>query len=330
MITFAHPLFFSLMIFLPLIFFLKDQKSGKIRYSSLKILKASLVKKQRFHPRIILLLLRVFTLVLFILALARPQVGKTLSEVSSEGIDIMLALDTSESMRALDFKKKNKPVERLEIVKDVVRDFIKNRTGDRMGLIVFGEDAFTQCPLTLDHGILMDFIDKIEVGMAGKATAIGQALALGVNRVKDVKRKSKIIILLTDGRSNAGHVPPEKAAVLAKKYHIKVYTIGVGTKGKAPFLVKTVFGSSYAYQNVDIDEKTLRSIAELTGGRYYRATDKDELEEIYREIDQLETTEIKIKEYTEYKEIFGLFILMALFLLSIEIILSQTVLRKIP
>lgn len=330
MMVFAYPWFGVLALLVPLAIYYSSKTKSRIRFSSIAILKKAQLTGPRIHPRQILFVLRALVLILFTFALCRPQTGKTFTEVTSEGVDIMLALDTSGSMKALDFKRQGKPVERVEIVKEVVRDFVKMRKGDRMGLIVFGDEAFTQCPLTLDHGILMDFIDKIEIGMAGQGTAVGSAVGVGVTRMKDLKAKSKILILLTDGSSNAGSITPIKAAELAQKYDIKIYTIGVGTNGKAPFLVDSFFGKKYVYQKVDIDEKTLREIAQITGAAYYRAQNKDELKGIYEKIDALEKTEVKIKEYTEYNEVFHWFLLPAILLLLLEILLSQTWLRKLP
>lgn len=329
MIRFADPLYLVLFILIiPMIIFGRSS-GGRFRFSSLAILK-KVNSGFRFHPRMILLLLRILALTLFVLAIARPQSGKLFSEVASEGVDIVLALDTSGSMEALDFKLNDRPVDRLTIVKKVVSEFIDKRPSDRMGLVVFGEDAFTQCPLTLDHGILLDFLKKIEIGMAGNATAIGSAIGTSIKRIKDLKSKSKIVILLTDGRSNAGRVPPIKASELAATYGIKIYTIGVGTKGRAPFLTDTIFGKRYTYQEVDIDEDTLIKIAENTGAKYYRATATDELSAIYDEIDKLEKTEVKVKEYTEYYELFHWFLIPAILLLLLEIVLGHTRLRKIP
>ena len=329
MIRLAHPWF--LLFLIPLIFiFLRGGRSGgRIRFSSVATIKL-LIKRHRFHPRQMLLLLRFLALALLIVALSRPQAGKKFTEVKSEGVDIILLLDTSGSMKALDFVEEGERVDRLTVVKKVVSEFVKKRAADRMGLVVFGEDAYTQCPLTLDHGILIDFLEKTEIGMAGDATSIGDALAIGVKRMKDLKAKSKILILLTDGRNTAGEIHPLKAAELAKAFDLKVYTIGVGTNGKAPFLVDTIFGKRYVYQDVDIDEDTLKKIAEATGGLYYRATDTESLKKIYNEIDSLEKTEIRSKEYTEYNEMFHSFLIWGIFLLLIEIFLSQTRLRKIP
>ncbi len=326
---FAHPLFLFLLFTVIPVYLRGETTGGRLRFSSLKSLK-SLKSSGGFHPRKFLMWLRIITLIFFVLALARPQQGKKFTEVASEGVDIMLLLDTSGSMQALDFERNGKRVNRLEIIKEVVAKFIDKRAADRMGLVVFGEDAYTQCPLTLDHGILLELLSKIEIGMAGDSTAIGSAIGVGVNRMKDLKAKSKVMILLTDGRSNAGQLPPDKAADLAKTFGVKIYTIGAGTRGKAPFLTDTIFGQRYVYQDVDIDEDTLQKVAETTGGKYYRATQTEELEKIYAEIDSLEKTEIKAKTYTEYNELYIYFLLIGIFSLLAEIVLSQTKLRKIP
>ena len=259
----------------------------------------------------VLVLLRCIALVLLIIALARPQSGTKASEVLTEGIDIMLCLDTSGSMQALDFKWQDERHNRLEVVKNVVSDFINGRTNDRIGMVVFGEEAFTQCPLTLDYGVLLNFLDQVEIGMAGDSTAIGSALGTCVNRLKERESKSKVIILLTDGRSNAGSLSPQTAAEIAETYSIKTYTVGVGTAGEVPFLVDTIFGKKYMYQRVDLDEETLKEIATVTGGSYFKATDTETLEEIYRKIDKLEKTKVEVKEYMEYEELFGWFLLSA-------------------
>ncbi len=329
MIRFADPLYISLIILLLPMLFFGRKAGGRIRFSSIATLK-KVTHTHQFHPRQLLILLRVVAIICLVFAIARPQSGKKFSEVTSQGVDIVLAIDTSGSMEALDFKENDKPVNRLHIVKKVVADFIDKRGADRIGLVVFGEEAYTQCPLTLDHGILLDFLKRLEIGMAGNATAIGSAVGTAIKRMKDLKSKSKIMILLTDGRSNAGRLPPLKASELANTYDIKIYTIGVGTKGKAPFLMDTIFGKRYTYQDVDIDEKTLTEMAEKTGAKYYRATDTQELAKIYEEIDKLEKTEVKVREYTEYHELFHWFLIPGLLLLLLEILLANTRLRKIP
>lgn len=276
------------------------------------------------------IILRFLAIALLVLALARPQEGRKSMEILSVGVDIILATDTSGSMQALDFFKGKDRVNRLEVVKDVVREFIANRVNDRMGMVTFGAEAFTQCPLTLDHNILLSFLDNLKIGMAGDSTAIGSAIGIAVKRLKDLKAKSKIIILLTDGRNNAGNIPPLQAAEIAKTYNIKIYTIGVGTLGKAPFLVDSILGQQLVYQDVDLDEDTLKSIASTTGGKYFRATDRETLKDIYTQIDKLEKSEVKVIDHAEYKEMFPSFLVAGLTLLLLETILANTRLRRIP
>ena len=300
-----------------------------MRFSSLDNLKR-LKKSTSIFLRYILLVLRCLAIALFVMALARPQSGTKASEVLTEGIDIVLCLDTSGSMQALDFKWKNERQNRLQVVKKVVSDFIKGRKNDRIGMVVFGEEAFTQCPLTLDYGVLLSFLDQVEIGMAGDSTAIGSALGTCIKRLKELKSKSKVVILLTDGRNNAGRVSPETAAEIAKTFNIKTYTIGVGTEGEVPFLVDTIFGKKYVYQRVDLDEDTLKEIANITRGKYFKATNTKALEEIYNQIDNLEKTKVEVKEYMEYEELFGWFLLPGLACIMLEIILANTRFRKIP
>ncbi len=326
---FTDPYLLSLLLLIVPLFFFGRFSGGTVKFSGISSFK-SIHAGAKLNPRLILLVLRLFAITLFILALARPQSGKTFSKISSNGVDIMLAIDTSGSMRAMDFKIDDKPTERLTIVKNVVKDFIDKRTHDRIGLIVFGDEAFTQCPLTLDHGILIDFLDRTHIGMVGESTAIGQAIGTTVNRLKDIKSKSRILILLTDGRNNSGQIGPMTAAKISNTYNIKIYTVGVGTRGKAPFLTDTFFGKRFVYQDVDIDEETLQEIAQATGGKYYRAANSEELVKIYDDIDKLEKTEVKINEYTEYEEQFKWFLLVGIMVLLVEILLSNTKLRKIP
>lgn len=278
-------------------------------------------------------LLRVFTVVLVALAILRPQTGRKHSQVLTEGIDIILAVDTSGSMQALDLdadRPLQKRRDRLAVVKDVVAEFVKKRPNDQIGVVVFGEEAYTQCPLTLDHGIVSTFLDQLEIGMAGDGTAIGSAIGTTVRRLKDSQAKSKVVILLTDGRNNSGSLKPAKAAEVAKAFDVKIYTIGAGTRGKAPFLVDGLFGKQPVYQDVEIDEPVLRTIAETTGGTYFRAEDMEALAKIYDQIDELEKTEIKSMSYLEYNEEFSAFIVAALLLLLLEVILLSTRFRKVP
>ena len=331
MIRFEDPWLCVLFILIPSVVFYQWRGLGRsrVRFSTLNNLK-KLKKSTSITLRYILLVLRCLAISLLVVALARPQSGTKASEVLTEGIDIILCLDTSGSMQALDFKWGNERQNRLQVVKKVVSDFIKGRKNDRIGMVVFGEEAFTQCPLTLDYGVLLSFLDQVEIGMAGDSTAIGSALGTCVKRLKELKSKSKVIILLTDGRNNAGSVSPETAAEIAKTFTIKTYTIGVGTEGEVPFLVDTIFGKKYVYQRVDLDEDTLEEIARITGGKYFKATDTKALEEIYDQIDTLEKTKVEAKEYMEYEELFGWFLFPGLACTLLEIVLAHTRFRKIP
>jgi Ca-activated chloride channel family protein len=277
--------------------------------------------------------LRLVTVALLVMAMARPQTGRKLTQVSSEGIDIVLVMDTSGSMQALDLDA-DRPIQRrrnrLEVAKDVVREFVEGRANDLVGLVVFGDDAFTQCPLTLDHAVLLDLLADVEVGVAGDRTAIGSAIGTAVKRLRQSKAKSKVVVLLTDGRSNAGTLAPATAAELARTQGVKIYTIGAGTRGRAPFLVDSVFGPRVVYQDVDIDEAQLRSIAETTGGAYYRAEEREALRSIYDEIDRLERTEITTQSYVEYEDRYSWFVVAALGLLMVEVALLGTRLRALP
>ena len=307
----------------------KGKQQATISYSSIDTLQA--IRSARVEILSILpLVLRVIAISLLVLSLARPQEGYKSTEILSVGVDIMLALDTSGSMQALDFIKDEKRDTRLAMVKDVVSQFIDNRPNDRMGMVVFGSDAYTQCPLTLDQGILKSFLSKLDIGMAGDSTAIGSAIGIAVKRLKDLESKSKVIILLTDGQNNAGSLPPLQAAQTAKAFGIKIHTIAVGTHGKAPFLVNSIFGQRYVYQQVDIDEDTLKKISDLTGGQYFRATDLESLKTIYKQIDEMEKSEVKVIDHSEYTELFHYFLIPGLLILLLEILLSNTVLRRIP
>lgn len=331
MLRFEDPWVLILLIAIPFMLFYgwRSLGSGRIRFSSLDILK-QLKRPYSLLLRKGLIVIRCLAVCFFVLALARLQSGIKSTEISTEGVDIMLCLDTSGSMKALDFKDEGKRTDRLQVVKKVVSEFIRGRKNDRIGMVVFGEEAFTQCPLTLDYGVLLSLLDSVEIGMAGDSTAIGSATAICVKRLKDLKSKSKVIILLTDGRNNAGAISPLTAAEIAATYNIKTYTIGVGTEGEAPFLVDSFFGKQYVYQRVDLDEDTLQKIAQKTGGRYFRATNTEALEKIYKQIDEMEKTEIKIKEYMEYEELFMYFLIPGLCFLLLEVVLANTRLRKIP
>ncbi len=269
--------------------------------------------------------LRVMTISLIIIAIARPQSTLSWKNQESEGIDIVLALDISSSMLARDFEP-----DRLEAAKDLAIQFIAGRRNDRIGLVVFSGESFTQCPLTTDHSVLINLFRDIQSGMIEDGTAIGMGLATSVSRIKDSDAKSKVIILLTDGVNNQGAIAPATAAELAQTFGIRVYTIGVGTEGMAPYPIQTPFGTQLRNMPVEIDEETLQDIANKTGGEYFRATDNDKLKQIYEQIDQLEKTKIEVKEFSQKDEEFLIFVLIAALLLLSDIILRNTLLRQIP
>ncbi len=276
------------------------------------------------------IMLRAGCLVLLVLAAARPQLYNVSREIQSPGVDIMVCLDTSGSMQALDFTLGGEPVSRLAAVKKVVGEFIEKRDMDRIGLVVFGTQAFTQSPLTLDKGLLMDLVKRMKIGMAGDKTAIGSAIAVGGKRLKDLKAKSKILILLTDGRQTAGGLTPSEAVEAVQALGIKIYTIGVGGTEPAPFPIHTPFGTKIIRQSVDLDEGTLMKVAKIGHGQYFRAADTDRLQEIYDIIDQQEKTEVKVKEFFHFRELYPYFLVPAILLLAVEIAIRTTVLRTIP
>lgn len=330
--TFNNPLLLCLILLIPLYLWYKTRRSrgGAILYSSIeqvKKLKPSNTIKLRQLPAY----LRSFALFLIVISLARPQKGIEHTKIPTEGIDIVLALDVSTSMLAEDFTLNGKRANRLAAVKPIVREFIQGRSNDRIGMVVFAGRPYTQCPLTLDYGILLQFLDKIEIGMVEDGTAIGSALSTCINRLKDITGKSRVVILLTDGRNNMGKIDPLTAAEMAHTMGVKVYTVGAGTKGMAPYPLTDFFGNKvYQRVPVDIDEDTLKQIAQITGGMYFRAMDTESLKEIYKEIDQMEKTKVEVKIYMEYKELFTYFLLPGLFLIILEVLISNTWLRKIP
>ncbi len=322
-----HPGFLCLLLLLPfLLWYLSKKNSGRIRFSDLSI-------SRQIAPSFwvkclpVLNLVRFLVIVLMICALARPQSSHSRQQITSEGIDILLILDISGSMRAEDFK----PDSRLHAAKAVIHEFLDDRKNDRIGLVVFAGESFTQCPLTLDYQVLGNLILNVEIGMLEDGTAIGDALANATNRLRHSTAKSKIAILLTDGENNAGTIDPLTAAQAAKALSVKVYTIGMGKEGGAfiPYH-DPIFGLQYSPNRTYVDEETLKQIAEITDGRYFRATDNQKLSEIYQEINQLETTKIEVTEYTRYKELAAYPLILATLLLILEIILSNTRLRKIP
>lgn len=328
-IEFSSPYWLLLLAIIPLMllykYYSKRQEIEPMTFSTLESISGLYSWKEKaikYLPT-----LRYLTLAALMLAMARPQ--QTLKEevVKAEGIDIILAMDLSSSMLAKDFNP-----DRLTVSKEVAAKFVDKRVYDRIGLVVFAGDSFTQTPLTTDHNILKDFLANIECGMLDDGTAIGMGLATATNRLKNSKSKSKVIILLTDGVNNAGYIKPLTAAEIAEEYDMKIYTIGIGTTGAALTPVnrrndgKFVFGMS----KVNIDEKLLSEISKMTGGRYFRATDEAMLNSIYDEIDQLEKTEMEVNVFKRYKDIFRIPLMLAFGLLLLEFILRQTILRTLP
>ncbi|MDM8543792.1 VWA domain-containing protein [Desulfococcaceae bacterium HSG9] len=332
MFRFASPFYFLLLIAVPAaLWFHKKRmrrpvmKIGSV--SSVRGLKGSLALKSAW----ILSFLKYTAFILLVTAMARPQWGTRHTSVLTEGVNIILAVDLSESMAALDFKRKGNIVNRLEAVKGVVQNFIAKRDGDRIGLVVFGSQAYTQLPLNRDYNTIATILAELKIGSAGPATAIGDAIGISLKRLKDIKSKSNIIILLTDGRSNAGELSPDAAAAIAEQTDVKIYTIGVGSKGKAPFLVNhPILGQRYVYQQVDIDEVTLKEIAEKTGGLYFRAENTGSLQKIYNIIDRMEKTEVKVKSYAEYREFYSYLLIIALILMAVRVLLVNTKYLRMP
>ena len=331
MYRFADPIYLILLFVLPALIFWyfkgMRRSSGKMRYSDIGLLKRlGTTPKQRL--RHVLFLFRLSALALLLLALARPQSSSKETEVSTEGVDIVLAMDVSSSMLAEDFKPHN----RLEAAKNVAQDFVKGRANDRLGLVVFAGESFTQCPLTLDYGVLLTLLDDQKVADKDwDGTAIGMGLVNAVNRLRDSKAKSKIVILLTDGVNNRGEVDPVTAARIAEALNVKIYTIGAGKRGTAMYPVDDpVLGKHYVPMQVQIDEDVLRNIASITGGKYFRATNSDKLKEIYTEIGEMEKTKIEVKEFTRYEEYFVYLLTVGLLLLLLELVLANTYFKKLP
>ena len=325
--TFAHPYYFLLLLLLipAILWYVLKRKQ---RYASLQgsntfaFQQMPKTWKQRCQHLPFVLRCLVFSLV--VVVLARPQSVDSWQNTSTEGIDIVVALDISTSMLAEDLKPN-----RLEAAKSIASSFVADRHNDNIGLVLFAGESFTQCPLTTDHAVLMNLFGSIQCGMIEDGTAIGLGLANAVSRVKDSQAKSKVIILLTDGTNNRGDIDPLTAAELAKTFGIRVYTIGVGKKGKAPYPFQTANGVVYQNVEVNIDEEPLKQIASLTGGVYFRATDNATLAGIYQEIDQLEKTKMQVREYSKRQEEFRPFALAAFLLLLIEIMLRQ-IIRSLP
>jgi Ca-activated chloride channel homolog len=326
--VFATPWALWGLVLIPLLvyWYVRKQRvmSSDVRFSTLDAFRNSrptLRERLRHAP----VALRLLTLGVLIVALARPQLTSQGENIYTEGIDIALLLDISGSMLAEDFQPN-----RRQAAKEVAQSFVEGRTNDRIGLVIFAGQSFTQCPMTLDYRVLRTLLKQVKPGMVEDGTAIGMAIAQGVNRLKDSKAKSKVMILLTDGVNNRGEIDPLTAANIAQTFGIRIYTVGVGTVGEAPYPVQTPFGVRYQNIPVDVDEKTLKSIADMTGGNFYRATNNRALKEIYAEIDKLEKTRIEVKSYRSYADTFVPWAFIGLVALVLEIVLAGTYLRKLP
>ncbi len=318
---------FLLLLLLPVVFWYVQElrrSDASLQISAHRSL-LTFPKSKRLYLLHVPFLLRVAALVLTTIALARPQFSNKWSKESTEGIDIMMALDVSGTMLAEDLKPN-----RLEGAKSVATEFILARPNDNIGLVVFAGESFTQCPLTTDHAVLVNLFNGVEYGMIEDGTAIGLGLANAVNRMKDSKTKSKVIILLTDGSNNRGDIAPATAAEIAKTFGIRIYAIGVGSHGQVRIPVPTPMGTQYQVMDSEFDEKTLEEIAQQTGGAYFRATSNDALRDIYSQIDQMEKTKIRVKEYSRRSEHYMIFALCAILCLALEILIKNIVLRKIP
>ena len=330
--SFAYPWLLLLLLLVPLLAWLKG-KAGQPQaflYSSVGLVK-NIVGLSRGNIGKILLRMRWLALILLLIALARPRLAEGETKIRASGIDIVVALDLSGSMAAEDFELRGEPVNRLIIAKDVLQQFVRKRENDRIGLVAFAGRAYIATPLTLDHEFLLANLDRLNLGTLEDGTAIGSAISAAVNRLREIEAKSRIVVLMTDGQNNAGKIPPLTAAEAAQALGIRVYTIGVGTRGIARVPYVNVFGQKgYIDQKVDIDEETLTKVAEMTGGRYFRADSTTALRKIYDEIDQLEKTEVEVNQYQRYQEMFPYFALGGLAILLLEIILSNTVWRRLP
>ncbi|MGL5318635.1 MAG: vWA domain-containing protein [Bacteroidales bacterium] len=328
MLEFAKPLYFILMV-IPLAMIVwyilrQSRAEATIQFSTtlgIEKIKPGLKVYLRHLP----FAFRVLAITALIAALARPQTSNSWEKVSTEGIDIVMAMDISTSMLAADLKPN-----RLDAAKEVAAQFISGRPYDNIGMVVFAGESFTQVPLTTDHAVLLNMLQSIEPGLIDDGTAIGMGLANAVSRLNESKAKSKVVILMTDGSNNTGDISPAMSSDIAQSFGIRVYTIGVGTNGMAPYPVQTPFGVQYQNMKVEIDETTLKQIASVTGGQYFRATDNQSLKQVYEQIDQLEKTKMQTNQYSKRHEQYKYFALLAFLLLFAEAVLRYTIYRKIP
>jgi Ca-activated chloride channel family protein len=331
MIRFLYPFWLWMLLLLPLLALWRSRKGpAAIEYSSTALVR-QVARHTRSRASHWLTALKLASVALLVVALARPRLGRSSATVQASGVDIMLALDVSGSMEAMDFKLHGQPADRLDVVKSVVAKFIEARPNDRIGLLAFAGAPYLVSPLTLDHDWLLQNLERIRVGTVEDGTAIGSAIGAGVNRLLDQPGKSKVLILLTDGQNNAGKVTPQTAAEAASALGVKVYTIGAGVRGEAPVPVTDAFGNRrMVMAQVDVDEGSLRQIAELTRARFYRATDTDSLRHIYADINRLEKTTRTLKKFQSSRELFTWATLPSLALLGLSLGLEQTRFRSLP
>ncbi|OFO51279.1 aerotolerance regulator BatA [Porphyromonas sp. HMSC077F02] len=325
--TFAHPYFFLLLLLVPLAVWLYLWREKRPATFTLSTIGAFRGRKVSWRTRLCWLpfALALLAFISGVVALARPQSSNAYSTESTEGINIVLALDISGSMLAKDLQPN-----RFEAAKSVAGEFVSSRPYDNIGLVVFAGESYTQCPLTTDHAVLLNMINGVEMGLVNDGTAIGSGLATAVNRLKEIKEGSKVVILLTDGTNNSGTIAPVTAAEIAASFGIRVYTIGVGTMGEALYPIQTYLGVEYVSMPVEIDEVSLKQIASATGGQYFRATDNNSLHKIYEEIDQLEKVKLKVESFTQKEELFPPYLWAALILLFAALLLRSTLFRRMP
>ena len=327
-LTFGNPGFLYLLLVIPFLiawyFYRRKRLNADLQVSSIEGF-AKVGRNLRFYVNVGLYVIRLLAIVLLIIALARPQTSLSRQDISVEGIDLVIALDVSGSMLAMDFKP-----DRLEAAKDVAIEFIDGRPDDRIGLVIFSGETFTQCPLTTDHAVLKNLFRDIHSGMIDDGTALGDGLATAVNRLRGSKAVSKVIILLTDGNNNMGSLDPRSASEIAKLYGIRIYTVGIGTIGQAPYPVQTPYGMQTQMMKVEIDEPLLMEIAKATDGKYFRATNNAKLRSIYKEIDKMEKSKIDVTEFRKRKEEFLPLVLFAFILLGCELMLRYLYLKNIP
>lgn len=325
--TFAHPYFFLLLLLVPLAIWLYLWREKRPATFTLSTIGAFRGRKVSWRTRLCWLpfALALLAFISGVVALARPQSSNAYSTESTEGINIVLALDLSGSMLAKDLQPN-----RFEAAKSVAGEFVSSRPYDNIGLVVFAGESYTQCPLTTDHAVLLNMINSVEMGLVNDGTAIGSGLATAVNRLKEIKEGSKVVILLTDGTNNSGTIAPVTAAEIAASFGIRVYTIGVGTMGEALYPIQTYLGVEYVSMPVEIDEASLKQIASATGGQYFRATDNNSLHQIYEEIDQLEKVKLKVESFTQKEELFPPYLWAALILLFVALLLRSTLFRRMP